>query len=173
MPGRITIPLIITMLVFCGCDGGGKEKPIPVELRISEKTARLYAQESAEYSPEQTATIGIVQGNGEYSIIFPKEIFCNQWGTAKGNEATVPYSEDMLKIRIEGESIRIERVSPAFKEEGGDPLWLEGYFLVADSKGKKKLFTVISVPVHGDLMTDSQWEEFEQRMINDNDYWKN
>lgn len=102
-----------------------------------------------------TDMIRIMDGNDNYRIIFPKQIFID------GNY--VSYSENALKLFIDSENnIVVERTLL-------NAQMISGLFLIADKEGEKKLFVVDMLHIAGNLY---DFEDLEKKYLNKTDYWQ-
>jgi hypothetical protein len=172
---------LFAMLSVVSCETQLQQEVADVELKISRYIIGMYGN-GQENPPLSRASIDILQGNGEYRIIYPKEIFCDYWGTVSPNhdegdgiyydDRMKEYSEDIVKVWIEGERIEVEQVIPAYSPDGfGERNVIIGYFLVEDGKDKRRLFKVESVPTIGGV--EVLWEDEEASMIANESYWQN
>jgi len=148
--------LLVATFARCGKNKqqSGDELPPPVELKLSEWIASV----NKVYNVNKD--IRIVSGNGGYRIVLPKKI---QVGWYTENPQFIDYSDEILALHIDSNNtIVVER--KVLNDQ-----WISGYFMVADSKGQKRILVVIPQIPSGALY---DIDEIESRLFNDPNYWQ-
>jgi len=173
---------LLSMVAFAGC--GKNEQPSvepppppPIEIKLSKWLVSI----TSGYPFDKS--IWIVGGNGGYRIVLPKKIeltTLTDWGRHV-ERANVDYSDEILALQINSNNvivIELKLVSTLVSEPywpDGSPLYflepyysIEGYFMIVDSKGQKRIFMTGQVPAGGYFDID----EIEGRLLNDPNYWQ-
>ncbi len=106
----------------------------------------------------------IVSGNGGYRIVYPRKINVIPLDFPGGLAAPeVDYSTRILYIHIDSDdNIVIER--RLLTDEH-----VSGLFMVQDSKGQRRIFSVHQRRTGGGLV---DLDDIEDRLLNDPDYWQ-
>lgn len=145
------ILVLVLSIPFIGCQSNDDQNDDNYSLsplKLSKQLVRVDQNNSKD-------TIHIIDGNGGYKIILPKEIFING--------VYVNYPENIFTFYIDDENrIIIERTLL------NDQI-ISGLFLVVDKKDQKRLFVTDMPDILGNLY---DFEDLEKQYLNKTDFWQ-
>lgn len=149
---QLFLSIISASLLIIGCDTKSTEDNVSgtdTPIKLNKQLILVDGEKDI------AGSINIISGNGNYSIVFPKKI------NVDGN--LVPFSSDVYSISIKDDNI-IHAERKLLNKQ-----YVDGLFLVIDSKRGKKLFAIGQAHNVGILY---DFDALESRYLNDPDYWQ-
>jgi len=161
----LLLSLLSLTFALAGCSKNNDKQnddpvPAPDTLKLSSQIVDI-----SYLHPMDNYTY-IVSGNGGYKIVFPKQIkVISPPYYMPEDSVDVDYSDQILALHFDNQDHIVVELKLL---TGQDVL---GNFMVADSKGQKRILVVCDMPL-GIWYGDDYFKAIESRLLNDPDYWQ-